>query len=639
MTTSTRPAAAADAGAGKPRRRRRSGKPSTLGPMFRSPLAIIVIVVLTWFVVTFLLFPNLNLLVGTFFPDGNFSARAVEKLFSSERALKALANSFLLAVTLSVTVNVVGIFIVLVTKYFVVRGARVLWLGYATTLIYGGIVLAAGYNFIYGRYGFVTNAVRNVFPDIDPNWFSGFFAVVIVMTFATTTNHMLFLSSALAKIDYQTIEAARNMGASTWTILWRIVLPALRPMIFAVTVLTFLIGLGALTAPLVLGGPDFQTVAPMIVTFSKSSSSQDLAALLAIILGLATIVLLAIMNRVEKSGVYFSVAKVATPLQKQRIQSRLGSVVVHVVAYLLFLLYVTPVLLIVLFSFLDSTAIQRGVITPGDFTLANYVTVFGTPSVLRPFIVSIVYSALASVIVVGGLLFVSRIIQRYRNRVTATFEYLLHIPWILPTILIALGLIMTFDRPNPLLGGAVLTGTTVLLLVAYIIVKIPFTLRLLKAAFAGIPDSLEDAARILGAKSLFTFRKVLFPLVLPTAAAITALNFNSLLDDYDAAVFLYQPLFEPLGIAIKASTEGENNLDSMSITFVYTVLLMIIMGVAMYLVYGRSAGGRRSRSGSRGARVRPVAAAATASTPTTATTTAPTVGANRPEEDPGFDRR
>ena len=74
-----------------------------------------------------------------------------------------------------------------------------------------------------------------------------------------------------------------------------------------------------------------------------------------------------------------------------------------------------PVLLIVLFSFLDSTAIQRGVITPGDFTLANYVTVFGTPSVLRPFIVSIVYSALASVIVVGGLLFVSRIIQRYRN--------------------------------------------------------------------------------------------------------------------------------------------------------------------------------------------------------------------------------
>ncbi|GHD45789.1 iron ABC transporter permease [Mycetocola manganoxydans] len=570
---------------------------SSLRTMFRSPLVLVVLVVLLWFIATFLLFPNINLLVSTFFPGGEFSARAVEKLFSSERAMKSLFNSFLLAISLAVTVNVVGIFIVLVTKYFQIRGSRVLWLGYATTLIYGGIVLAAGYNFIYGRYGFITNAVRNVWPEVDPNWFSGFFAVLLVMTFATTTNHMLFLSSSLAKIDYQTIEAARNMGASTWKILWKIVLPALRPMIFAVTVLTFLTGLGALTAPLVIGGADFQTIAPMIVTFSKSASSRDLAALLAIILGLATIILLAVMNRVEKSGVYFSVAKVATPLKKQRIQNRAANVVVHVVAYLLFIVYATPVLLIVLFSFVDSTAVLTGSITLSSFTLDNYATVFGSPAVLRPFIVSIVYSALAALIVVGGLLFVARVIQKYRNPVTSVLEYLLHIPWILPTILIALALVMTFDRPNPLIGGQVLTGTTVLLLVAYIIVKIPFTLRLLKAAFASIPDSLEDAARILGAKSLFTFRRVLFPLVIPTAAAITALNFNSLLDDYDAAVFLYHPLYEPLGIAIKASTEGESNLDSMSITFVYTVLLMIIMGLTMYLVYGRSGGTTRRRKG------------------------------------------
>ena len=47
------------------------------------------------------------------------------------------------------------------------------------------------------------------------------------------------------------------------------------------------------------------------------------------------------------------------------------------------------------------------------------------------------------------------------------------------------------------------------------------------------------------------------------------------------------PLFKPLGVAIQESTRGENNLDAMPITFVYTVLLMIIMGVTMYLVYGR----------------------------------------------------
>jgi iron(III) transport system permease protein len=565
--------------------------------MLRSPLVLIVLVVLVWFIATFLVLPNANLLISTFFPNGQLSFRALEKLVSSERALKSLWHSFALAATLAVTVNVVGIFIVLVTDYFRIRGSRVLWLGYATTLIYGGIVLAAGYNFIYGKNGFITNAALNVFPDIDPNWFSGYFAVVVVMTLATTTNHMLFLGSSLAKIDYQTIEAARNMGASTWRILWRIVLPALRPMIFAVTVLTFLTGLGALTAPLVLGGTDFQTIAPMILTFSKSSGSRDLAALLAIILGLATIVLLAMMNRVEKSGTYFSVAKVATPLQKQPIRNPVANVIVHIVAYVLFVVYALPVVLIVLFSFLEATAISTGTITWDAFTLSNYATVFGTPAVLKPFVVSVVYSALASLIVVLGMLFVARVFQKHRNPFTSLLEYLLHIPWILPTILIALALVMTFDRPNPLIGGQVLTGTTLLLLVAYVIVKIPFTLRLLKAAFASVPESLEDAARILGAGPLFTLRTVLVPLVLPTAAAITALNFNSLLDDYDTAVFLYHPLYEPLGLAIRASTEGENNLDAMSITFVYTVLLMIIMGFTMWLVYGRggAAGRRRPR--------------------------------------------
>ena len=280
--------------------------------MLRSPAVLIVGVVLTWFIAAFLVWPNANVLIQTFFPDGSFSGRAAEKLFSSQRAMKSLGNSFLLAVALSITVNVVGIFIVLVTQYFRIRGSRVLFLGYATTFIYGGIVLAAGYKFIYGDKGIVTGFLLGLFPGMDPGWFSGFFAVLAVMTFATTTNHMLFVANALKGVDYQTIEAARNMGASTWTILRRIVLPMLKPTLFAVTILSFLTGLGALSAPQVLGGREFQTITPMILTFSNSPTSRDLAALLAVILGVATILMLAVMTRLEKGGTYFSVSKVSS---------------------------------------------------------------------------------------------------------------------------------------------------------------------------------------------------------------------------------------------------------------------------------------------------------------------------------------
>jgi iron(III) transport system permease protein len=133
-------------------------------------------------------------------------------------------------------------------------------------------------------------------------------------------------------------------------------------------------------------------------------------------------------------------------------------------------------------------------------------------------------------------------------------------------------------------------------------VKVPYTLRVLKASFASVNSSLEEAATIMGARTLYVFRRVLLPIVLPAAAAITALNFNSMLDDYDTAIFLAHPLFQPLGLVIKANTGGAEGVDGVSNTFVYTVLLMVITGVTMYLVYGRAGRkpARKAKSGAGG---------------------------------------
>ena len=120
-------------------------------------------------------------------------------------------------------------------------------------MIYSGVVLVSGYKFVYGEAGFMTKLLVQLFPSFNTAWFHGYWAVLFVMTFACTSNHFLFLSNAIRKIDYQTVEAARNMGASTWYILRRVVLPVLKPTIYALTILTFLTGLAATSAPLILG--------------------------------------------------------------------------------------------------------------------------------------------------------------------------------------------------------------------------------------------------------------------------------------------------------------------------------------------------------------------------------------------------
>ena len=552
-----------------------------------SPGSVLIFICFGWFVLTCLIIPNINTVYTVFVQDGKITFEPLYKLLNSARAMKSLRNSFILAPTLSLSVGFIGISLVFITEYFDIKGAKILRLGYMTTLIYGGIILVSGYKFIYSNNGYLTNLIAMVFPKFNKNWFQGYWAVLFVMTFACTSNHMIFLRNAMRSVDFQTVEAAQNMGAKPLTILVRVVLPVLVPSLLAVTILTFITGLGATSAPLLVGGTDFQTITPMILTFANSIGSRDLASLLALFLGLASVILLAILTQLEKRGNYLSVSKVKTTIVKQKIHNPVINILAHTYAYLLFLIYVLPVVLIIMFSFTNAATIGKRQLSLSGFTIRNYISVFSRVTAYRPFLVSIVYSALAAFAVALLILLACRIITKQKSRLTETLEYSFLIPWLLPNTLIAIGFITTYNMQRWYMFNKVLTGTLFILFLGYVIIKIPFTLRMTKAAFFAIDDSLEDAAKNLGAKTLYTFLRVILPVIMPTVLAIFALNFNSLLGDYDMSVFLFHPLTQPLGVYIKNLTDNQSNADNAAMTFVYAVLMMIISGVVLYLVYGR----------------------------------------------------
>jgi len=563
------------------------GNPGNLKQKALTNLPVILLVLaLLWLIIAFLVYPNLNLLYETFFGEGYFSGRAFYRIWNSERAMRSLTNSLLLAGSLVVTANVVGIFIVLVTEYFDIKGAKILRIGYMTPLVYSGVVLVSGYNFIYGPNGIVTRFLLNLFPYMDPRWFQGFGAVLFIMTFACTTNHIVFLRAAMKNIDFQTIEAAKNMGANGWTILRRVVLPVLKPNIFAITVLLFLVGLGATSAPLIVGGTDFQTINPMIITFARTINTRDLAAALSIVLGVATILVLVVTQRFEQKNNYKSISKVKTTLVKQKIESKIANGMIHTLAYLAFVIFILPILFIVIFSFTDSYSISTGTLAWQRFTLENYVALFTQQGAFRPYMMSLIYSGLAAIIVVAIVLVTTRLLHKYKKKLVF-LEYLMMIPWLLPATLIAVGLMVTYDQPHPLIFNQVLIGTYVMLLIGYVIVLIPFTLRMLKAAFYTVDDSLEEAAKSLGSRAFYTFFKVVLPLIMPTVLAVLVLNFNGRLADFDLTVLLYHPLAETLGITIWNATGESAGANARAMMLVYSVILMLLSTTALYLVYGR----------------------------------------------------
>lgn len=542
---------------------------------------------LIWFLVTFIIYPNIDLVLSVFVKDGQFTLDAVNRVLKSPRAIQSIMNSFKLALSLIVTVNVVGLLCVLFTEYFDIKGAKILKLGYMTSLIYGGVVLATGYKFVYGPYGMITRILQNFLPNLDPNWFVGYGAVLFIMTFSGTANHTLFLTNTIRGVDYYTIEAARNMGAKPFTVFRKIVLPTLTPTLFALTIMIFLSGLSAVAAPMIVGGKQFQTINPMIITFAGMGNSRDLAALLAIVLGVATTILLSIMNKIEKGGNYISISKTKAPLKKQKITSKPWNIIAHIVAYALFVVFMLPLIFIVLYSFTDPVAIQTGNLSLANFTLENYHQFFTNSVAFSPFLVSFVYASLAAITATVLAVVFARVVRKHKARFDSLFEYGALLPWLLPNTLLAISLLFTFNQPQPLVFNFILVGTLVILLIGYIIVKIPFSYRMVRAILFSVDDEMEDAARSMGASPFYTMMKVIIPFILPVVLSVIALNFNSLLTDFDLSVFLYHPLAQPLGITIRSAGDETATSNAQALVFVYTIVLMIISSAVLYFTQRR----------------------------------------------------
>lgn len=546
---------------------------------------ILITILIAWGLFTFLIYPNINIVFKAFEENGHFSFNSFKKIAESSRALKSLGNSFLLAVTLAITVNIVGIFIVLVTEYFEIKGAKILNIGYMTTFIYGGIVLVSGYVFVYGETGMLTRMIQSVFKDYHASWFTGYLGVAFVMTFSCTSNHMLFLKNALKKVDYHTIETSKALGASTFKTFVKVVLPILLPTIFSCTILVFISGLGAYAAPVLVGGKEFQTINPLIRALVYDSPSISIV--LSVILGVLTIGLLCVFTKIEKKGTYYSVSKTKGIFKKQKIENKVVNVIVHILAYLLFIIYVMPILFIVIFSFTNSQTIASGNITFSSFTLENYINVFKNGDTLRPLLISMGYSIVAALAVVLLVLFLIILSFKYKNVLTKIMKYVLLIPWLLPSTIIALGLVQTFNAPQPLVFQQILVGTPFILIIGYIIHKIPFTNRMLNAIYYTVDGTYEKASRSLGAKGFYTFRRVTLPMILPTVVALIAINFNSLITDYNMTIFLYHPLYKTLGIEIKNQTDIMAGGEVQVVLLVYTVFLMVFSSLVLYLAYGK----------------------------------------------------
>ncbi len=91
--------------------------------------------------------------------------------------------------------------------------------------------------------------------DRPTRWLSGSGGVLIGMTYAFLLFMLFPLYNALESLDRNQIEAARDLGAPTWRIHWRIVIPHAKPGVAVGCTMVFVLAAGSYVVPALLGSP------------------------------------------------------------------------------------------------------------------------------------------------------------------------------------------------------------------------------------------------------------------------------------------------------------------------------------------------------------------------------------------------
>ncbi len=546
---------------------------------------------LAWFCATFVYFPNVSIVSNVVGAEDGFGA-LIDRLLGSTRVVNGIRETLIVAAVSLVTVNVVGITQVFLLEGLELRGKRFLTVAYALPLVFGSVSLVTGYALVYGRSGLLTEALQSIYPGLDDGWFTGRWAVIFVHTFALTGFHFLFLRPAVRRVDFSLVEAARSLGMSPIRAMISVVLPALRPMLLTTTLMVLIISGSSFAAPHVLGGGGFTMVGPLVQTLNNVGR-PDLAALLALGLGVVTAALMIPALRSERRFVAMAASKVPVPFEPIRLKRRWSRVVAHVVAYTLAAINLLPFAASVLLSLSPIEDIRSNRISTSP-TLVHFRRVLGEPDIVEPLRNSLTLSlmAVAAALTIGTI--AAFLIHRRRGLVGDVIQISVFLPYFLPGILIAIGFLLAFGAPTALLGGRVLVGSYLILPLAYIVSVLPLIVRLVGAGLAGIDPTLGDAGRSLGATPIRVAGVITLPLLAPVLLQAAAFAFNQTFDEYTLSVMLYNVNNRPVGVVL-GTMAGSRDPSVAGIASAY-IIVNTVVALVVILAADRAAGRAARRS-------------------------------------------
>lgn len=233
-----------------------------------------------------------------------------------------------------------------------------------------------------------------------------------------------------------------------------------------------------------------------------------------------------------------------------------------------------PVVVVVLAA-LSTTSYLT--IPPQGLTLAWFAKVLSDPTYLSAIQMRLILAAGSTLIsLVLGLAAAYGLFRRVLPGSEAITSFLMA-PMILPSVVIGVAMLQFYSMTG-------LRGSLFGLMMAHVVITVPYIVRAALTSLAGSDLALEEAARTLGASGVETFRFVTLPLITPGLVAGALFAFITSLDNVPVTIFLISAKQTTLPVLIFSSVEM--GVDP-SVAAVST-LLIIVTAIAVVVAERRT---------------------------------------------------
>ena len=504
------------------------------------------------------------------------------KAFSTPGIVKAMTNTFTLAITRQAIALLIGAFFAwLIARTDIPMKGTLeffFWLSFFLPSLpetMGWILL------LDPKYGLLNQGLMGLGLSQPLFNIYSFWGIIWAHMGGSVSIKVMLLAPAFRNLDAAFEEASKISGASGWHTFFHIIIPVMAPAILVTMILGMIRSLEAFEVELLLGTPIglqvYSTKIHELVTWEPPQFAPAMA-LSTLFLGLL-LFMVALQRQYIGKRVYATVTGRGFSMRPTQLGRWRYPAFALVLTFAL-IITVIPTTLLLMGTFMK----LFGFFNIADpWTLENWHATFSDPVLFRSIWNTLAVGLGSGVIGVFFYAFIATMIVKTRHRGRWVLDFLSWLPWSIPGILLGMALLWTFLQTKIFLP---IYGTVYLLMIAMVIKSMPFGTQMIKSVLMQLGNDLEEASKVCGGTWFDTFRRVVMPLIMPALITVGLVGFISAALDISTVVLLGSGKSRTLSLLMLDFAAGAE-FEKATVVAVMVVGLVVIAALIARVLGGQ----------------------------------------------------